>query len=90
MTFRIERVASTRGVTVVISGEIAGGRPTELRAFLQAGMMRGVEINLGAVTRVDLEGVRLLHEHEVRGGTLTEVPGYVRARIDDIKKEDAS
>jgi ABC-type transporter Mla MlaB component len=87
MTFRIERVASTDAVILHVSGEIAGGRQTELRALLHAETDRRVTIDLAAVTRVDLEGVVVLYECEVRGAALRNVPGYVRARIDDLREE---
>jgi acylglycerol lipase len=87
MTFRIERVASTDAVILDVSGEIAGGRQTELRALLHAETGRRVTIDLAAVTRVDLEGVAVLYECEVRGAALRNVPGYVRARINDLREE---
>jgi acylglycerol lipase len=87
MTFRIERVASTDAVILAVSGEIAGGRQTELRALLHAGTYRRVTIDLTGVTRVDLDGVALLYECEVRGAALRNVPGYVRARIIHLRQE---
>jgi alpha-beta hydrolase superfamily lysophospholipase len=87
MTFRIERVESTDAVVLTISGEIAGGRQSELAALLNAETDRRVTIDLAAVTRVDLDGVALFYEYEVRGAALRNVPGYVRARIDDLGEE---
>jgi acylglycerol lipase len=87
MTFRIERVASTDAVILAVSGEIAGSRPTELRALLHADTDRRVTIDLAAVTRVDLDGVVLLNEYESRGVALRNVPGYVRMRINDLREE---
>jgi anti-anti-sigma regulatory factor len=87
MTFRIERVESTDAVVLTISGEIAGGRQSELAALLNAETDRRVTIDLAAVTRVDLDGVALLYEYEVQGAALRNVPGYVRARIDDLAEE---
>jgi acylglycerol lipase len=87
MTFRIERVASTDAVVLAVSGEIAGGRPTELRALLHAEDDRRVTVDLAAVTRVDLDGVAVLDEYESRGATLLSIPAYVRARINDLRQE---
>jgi alpha-beta hydrolase superfamily lysophospholipase len=88
MTFRIERVASTDAVILAVSGEIAGGRQTELRALLHGETdARPVTIDLAAVTRVDLEGAALLYEYEARGAALRNVPAYVRVRINDLRQE---
>lgn len=87
MTFRIERLASTDAVILAVSGEIAGGRQAELRALMHADMQRSVTIDLAAVSRVDLDGVALLYEYEVRGAALRNVPGYVRARIEHLREE---
>jgi alpha-beta hydrolase superfamily lysophospholipase len=87
MTFRIERVASTDAVILAVSGEIAGGRQTELRTLLDAETDRRLTIDLAAVTRVDLDGVTLLYEYEVRGAALRNVPNYVRSQINDVREE---
>ena len=87
MTFRIERVASKDTVILAVSGEIAGGRRTELRAMLHADADRRVTVDLAAITRVDLDGVVLLDECEAQGATLRNVPAYVRARINDLRQE---
>lgn len=87
MTFRIERIESTDAVVLAISGEIAAGRRPELAALLNAETDRHVTIDLAAVTRVDLDAVALLSEYEARGAALRNVPGYVRARIDDLGEE---
>ena len=87
MTFRIERLASTHAVILAVSGEIAGGRQAELRALLHAEHQRRVTIDLAGVSRVDLDGVALLDEYEGRGAALRNVPGYVRARIEDLREE---
>src|SRR3954469_2922197 len=88
MTFRIERLASDDMVILEVSGDIAGGRQTELRALLHAETdPRRVTVDLAAVTRVDLDGAALLNEYEARGATLRNVPAYARARIIDLREE---
>jgi alpha-beta hydrolase superfamily lysophospholipase/ABC-type transporter Mla MlaB component len=87
MTFRIERAASSDGVILAVSGDIAEGRQAELRTLLHAETDRRLTIDLAAVTRVDLDGAALLEECEARGATLRHVPTYVRARIDDLRQE---
>ena len=84
MTFRIERVVSANGVSLAVSGEIAAGRQSVLRELLHVEPTRPITIDLAGVTRVDLDGVTLLHQCELRGAALTNVPGYVRARIADL------
>jgi alpha-beta hydrolase superfamily lysophospholipase len=88
MTFRIERLTSADIVILEVSGDIAGGRQTELRALLHAETdPRRVTVDLAAVTRVDLDGAALLNEYEARGAALRNVPAYVRARIIDLREE---
>lgn len=87
MTFRIERIESAHTVILAVAGEIAEGRQAALRTLLHAESDRRVTIDLAAVTRVDLDGVALLDECESKGAALRNVPGYVRARINDLRGE---
>src|SRR6478752_1272839 len=87
MTFRIQRAAYGDRKVLTISGEIAAGYESDLRASLDAEIARGVVLDLGGLRVVDRDGVLLLAEYETRGATLMNCPGYVRTWIDEERQE---
>jgi alpha-beta hydrolase superfamily lysophospholipase len=87
MTFRIQRAATDDGVVLTISGEIAEGHESDLRALLDAERVRTVVLDLAGLTVVDRDGIRVLAGSEARGAMLTNCPGYVREWIDRERQE---
>jgi acylglycerol lipase len=87
MTFRIQRAASRDATVLTISGEIAEGHESDLRALLDAEAARTIVLDLAQLTVVDRDGVLLLAGYEARGAVLANCPGYVRAWIDRETQE---
>ena len=88
MTFRIQRAATGEEVVLTISGDIADGHESDLRALLDAERARTVVLDLAGLTVVDRDGVLVLAGSEARGAMLTNCPGYVREWIDRERQED--
>src|SRR5262249_27023338 len=88
MTFRIQRATTGDTVVLMISGEIAEGHESDLRALLDAETAGKVALDLSRLTVVDRVGVLLLAGYEARGAVLTNCPGYVREWIERERQED--
>ena len=67
MTFRIQRAANNDVVVLTISGDIAAGHASELRALLDADLARPVLLDLKDLAVVDRVGVLVLAGCEARG-----------------------
>src|SRR5437016_3332946 len=93
MTFLVQRSVNGDVVTLMLSGDIASDRATELEAILEADAGRQVVFDLRDVAVVDRAGVCFLASSEVHGATLTNCPPYVREWIErerDAQDTDAS
>jgi acylglycerol lipase len=101
MTFRIQRAVTDDTVVLTLSGDIAAGYASELRALLDAEADRRVILDLRDLAVVDRSGVLVLAGCEGRGATLANCPGYVREwierdresagrhqQLDDVRNED--
>ena len=69
-------------VVLTISGDIAAGHASELRALLDANLDRRVLLDLKDLAVVESGGVLVLAGCEARGATLANCPAHVREWID--------
>jgi hypothetical protein len=83
MTLRIHRAVNNDVVVLTISGDIAAGDASELRALLDADadLARRVLLDLKDLAAVDRAGVLVLAGCEASRATLANCPGYVREWI---------
>ena len=85
MSFRIDRVAGTSGLIVLLlSGKLTGEHVNTLRNVLRQ-EPRKIAIDLANVSLVDREAVQLLARAEYNGTELRNCPNYVR---EWIKREE--
>ena len=85
MSFRIDRVAGTSGLIVLLlSGKLTGEDVNTLRNVLRQ-EPRKIAIDLANVSLVDREAVQLLARAEYNGTELRNCPNYVR---EWIKREE--
>ena len=85
MSFRIDRVAGTSGLIVLLlSGKLTGEHVNTLRNVLRQ-EPRKIAIDLANVSLVDREAVQLLARAEHNGTELRNCPNYVR---EWIKREE--
>jgi len=76
MTYRIDRLTTTRGVVLHISGRITQEDLDVLRTAIDDGGVVAVE--LAELELVDREAVKLLAISEVNGVELRHCPAYIR------------
>ena len=76
--FKITRSTQAGTTTLALSGRVGVEHLPDLRQFLAEESRRGVVLDLGEVTLVDVEVVRFMVECETQAIRLADCPGYVR------------
>jgi ABC-type transporter Mla MlaB component len=77
MTLKIRRVCEKHGTRICLSGELRCSHLVDVRAEIEQ-VGQPATLDLDEVNVVDLDGVRLLNECQVRGIQVVNCPPYIR------------